>query len=60
MHTLPALLAALPSRWRWTLHNLVAHPLSELLFQVGAERAANAVHDATIPAGGATAPDARG
>ena len=54
MHTLPALLAALPSRWRWTLHNLVAHPLSELLFQVGAERAANAVHDATIPAGGAT------
>ena len=53
-------LAALPSRWRWTLHNLVAHPLSELLFQVGAERAANAVHDATIPAGGANTPDARG
>ena len=58
--SLPARLAALPSRWRWTLHNLVAHPLSEVLFQVGAERAANAVHDATIPAGGATAPNARG
>lgn len=53
-------LAALPSRWRWTLHNLIAHPLSELLFQVGAEGAANAVHDATIPAGGANTPDARG
>lgn len=58
--SLAARLAALPSRWRWTLHNLIAHPLSELLFQVGAERVANAIHDATIPADGATAPDARG
>ncbi len=51
MHTLPALLAALPQRWRWTLHNLVAHPLSEVLFQIGARRAADAVHNATVPAG---------
>lgn len=58
--TLPDRLAALPSRWRWTLHNLVAHPLSEVLFQVGARRLADAVHDATVPAGGANAPDARG
>jgi hypothetical protein len=53
-------LAALPPRWRWTLHNLVAHPLSEVLFQIGARRLADGVHDATIPAGGATDPDARG
>jgi len=53
-------LAALPPRWRWTLHNLVAHPLSEVLFQVGARRLADAIHDGTIPAGGATASDARG
>lgn len=48
---LQAILGGLPPRWRWTLHNLVAHPLSEVLFQIGAERAANAVHDATVPAG---------
>ena len=36
-------------RFAWTAHNVVAHPLSELLFQAGMERAANAVHDATIP-----------
>ena len=25
----------LPKRFNWTLHNIVAHPLSEILFQVG-------------------------
>ncbi|MDB4930532.1 MAG: hypothetical protein JWM10_3016 [Myxococcaceae bacterium] len=49
--TLPDRLARLPSRWRWALHNLVGHPLSELLFQLGAWRLADAVHDATAPAG---------
>ncbi len=39
----------LPERFRWTIHNLVAHPLSEVLFQVGYERLRNAVHDATVP-----------
>ena len=58
--SLPALLSRLPERFRWTLHNLVAHPLSEVLFQVGARHLADAVHDATVPAGGATDPDARG
>ena len=58
--TLADRLAALPTRWRWTLHNLVAHPLSEVLFQAGARRLADAIHDGTIPAGGANAPDARG
>lgn len=43
------LLSILPDRFRWTLHNLIAHPLSEILFQVGAERAGNYVHDITIP-----------
>lgn len=41
----------LPERFQWTLHNVVAHPLSELLYQVSvtAERLSNAVHDKTIP-----------
>lgn len=35
--TLPELLARLPKRFRWTLHNL------------GARRASDAVHDRTVP-----------
>lgn len=42
-------LGRLPERWRWTLHNIVAHPVSEVLFQVGARRWSDAVHDLTIP-----------
>ena len=38
----------------WTLHNLIAHPLSELvhLFGLGtkrAERLSNWIHDVTVP-----------
>lgn len=47
---LPRVLARLPERWRWTAHNLVAHPLSEVLFQVGLRRWSDLVHDATVPA----------
>lgn len=42
-------LLRLPPRFRWTLHNLLAHPLSEVLWQLGAERAADWVHDVTVP-----------
>jgi len=48
--TLPELLSRLPERFRWTLHNVVAHPLSEVLYQLGARRASDAVHDRTVPA----------
>lgn len=33
----------------WTLHNIVAHPLSEILHLLGAKKASNWVHDVTIP-----------
>ena len=39
----------LPERFRWTVHNLFAHPLSELLFQVGLGDLGNRLHDWTIP-----------
>ena len=54
---LPVLLALLPERFRWTLHNLVAHPLSEVLYQVGLRRWSEVVHDGSAPA--ACAPAAR-
>ena len=44
------LLARLPERFRWTLHNLIAHPLSEILFQVGLGSWGDRIHDWTIPA----------
>jgi len=46
---LPKALARLPERFRWTLHNLVAHPVSELLYQVGFEDLGNQLHDITVP-----------
>jgi len=50
--TLAHHLAKLPPRWRWTLHNLIAHPLSEVLYQLGARDLSTAVHDRTAPADG--------
>ena len=47
---LPRVLARLPGRFQWTLHNLVAHPLSEVLYQVGLRRWSDLVHDLTVPA----------
>ncbi len=43
------LLAKLPERFQWTLHNCVAHPLHEMLFQLGMRNWAHRVHDATVP-----------
>ena len=43
------LIDRLPVRFKWTIHNLVAHPLSELVYQIGFEQASNQIHDATVP-----------
>lgn len=36
-------------RWSWFIHNVVAHPMSEILYQMGLEGLGNQVHDMTIP-----------
>lgn len=43
------LLGKLPERFQWTLHNMVAHPISEVLYQVGLVDWGNRLHDATVP-----------
>jgi len=43
------LFAKLPQRFQWTFHNLVAHPVSEVLYQLGFEDAGNRFHDWSIP-----------
>ena len=46
---LPRLLGRLPIRFRWTLHNVVAHPAMELLHLVNKPEYGDVIHDATIP-----------
>jgi hypothetical protein len=46
---LKKILNSLPERFKWTLHNVVAHPLSEFLWQLGFEDFSNKIHDSTIP-----------
>jgi len=41
--------AKLPERFQWSFHNLVAHPLSEVLYQIGFESLGNRIHDWSIP-----------
>jgi len=36
-------------RFSWTLHNVVAHPISEILYLIGYEDLGNKIHDITIP-----------
>ena len=43
------LFARLPERFQWTAHNLIAHPLSEILFQIGLGDWGDRLHDWTIP-----------
>lgn len=33
----------------WTIHNLIAHPLSEILHLLGFGDLGDRVHDATVP-----------
>jgi hypothetical protein len=49
MKTGNSLFSRLPERFRWTVHNLVGHPLSEVAFQLGAQRLSDWLHDWTIP-----------
>jgi hypothetical protein len=49
MARLNKLLSKLPKKFRWSLHNLVAHPLSEIVYLIGCENLSNTIHDATIP-----------
>lgn len=36
-------------RYKWTIHNVVAHPLSEVFHLLGYSQLGNKIHDITIP-----------
>ena len=42
-------LSRIPDPFKWTAHNFVGHPLSEILHLVGLRRASTWMHDATSP-----------
>ena len=42
-------LARLPDRFTMTLHNMVGHPVSEVLGLFGFTELSTAVHDGTLP-----------
>jgi hypothetical protein len=44
-----AVRAATREHFRWSLHNLVAHPLSEIAWLMGMKKLSNRLHDASIP-----------
>jgi hypothetical protein len=50
----------LPEKYRWTPHNLVGHPLSEILYLMGSQRWSRWVHDVTLPFHRLGAPGPRG
>lgn len=35
--------------FRWSLHNLLGHPLSEIAWLLGLRKLSDRLHDATIP-----------
>ena len=36
-------------RYKWTIHNVIAHPLSEVFHLLGYSQLGNKIHDITIP-----------
>ena len=51
------LFARLPERFQWTIHNMLGHPLSEVVWQVGISRSPQSrlirlsdwLHEWTVP-----------
>ena len=43
------ILLKLPSRFQFTAHKLLGHPLSEIFFQMGLEGLSSWIHDVTLP-----------
>lgn len=36
-------------RFAWTIHNMIAHPISEVLWQLGLREWSQRLHDSTVP-----------
>ena len=43
------LINKLPKKFKWTIHNIVAHPLMEIVYLLGHPELSEKIHDLTIP-----------
>jgi hypothetical protein len=43
------MISKLPNKFRWSIHNIFAHPISEILFLIGLDKLSKTIHDQTIP-----------
>ena len=43
------LINKLPKKFKWTLHNVVAHPLMEVVYLLGYSKLSEKIHELTIP-----------
>ena len=39
----------LPERFKWAIHNVIAHPLMEITYQLGFVNLSEKIHDSTLP-----------
>ena len=39
----------LPKRFKWTIHNMIAHPLMEICYLLGSETLSEKIHSSTLP-----------
>ena len=44
-----SLINKLPKRFQWTIHNMIGHPLMEIVYQLGFSDLATSIHIATSP-----------
>ena len=44
-----SLIAKLPKKYQWSIHNIIAHPISEVFHILGLETLSKQVHDKTLP-----------
>jgi len=44
-----SLINKLPKRFQWTIHNMIGHPLMEIVYQLGFSDLSTSIHIATSP-----------
>ena len=42
-------ISKLPKKYQWSIHNIIAHPVSEVFHLLGLDLLSQKVHDMTLP-----------
>jgi len=49
MYSIKNIITKLPDKYQYSIHNLIAHPMMEVLHLCGYTELGNKIHDATLP-----------